>query len=193
MPMDYKNIPNNDVIKDAFYKAESVINNHQNVLVAISGGSDSDIILDIVEKVRKPSTKVTYVFYHTGLEYEATKKHIKWLEEKYDVKIQRINADVPIPKCAKEYGQPFLSKMVSDRIYRLQRHGFQWEDEPFEELYKKYPKCKSALWWWCGCGTLATSIERNKYLKEFIMSSPPHLKFLTSVVIMQKRNPQNIS
>lgn len=176
MPMDYKKIPDNDTIKDAFYKADYVINSHEKIMVSISGGSDSDIMLDLIEQVKKPGVKITYVFFYTGLEYEATKRHIKELEEKYGIRIQTINAVIPIPKCARDYGQPFINKRVSDYMSRLQKHGFQWEDEPFDVLYERYPKCKSALWWWCGCGTMVTSIDRNKFLKEFIIANPPTFK-----------------
>lgn len=187
--MDYKNIPNNDTIKDAFYKADYVINSHKNIMVSISGGSDSDIVLDIVERVRKPDVNVTYVFYYTGLEYEATKLHLKYLEDKYNITIERVDAAIPIPKCTKDYGQPFLSKRVSDMMSRLQKHGFQWEDESFDVLYERYPRCKSALWWWCGCGTAVTSIHRNKYLKEFIIANPPQYKISSQCCWYAKKLP----
>ena len=56
---------------------------------------------------------------------------------------------------------------------RLQKHGFKWEDEPFDELIKKYPKCRSALKWWCNENGERLSISRNKWLKEFIVANPP--------------------
>ena len=93
--------------------------------------------------------KIDYVWFDTGLEYQATKTHIKDLETKYGIEIKPYKAIVPIPISCKRFGQPFISKRVSDYISRLQRHNFQFEDEPFDILYKKYPKCKVALRWWC--------------------------------------------
>ena len=80
-----------------------------------------------------------------------------------------------------------MSKYVSDMIERLQRHNFQWEDEIFETLLPKYPKCKSALKWWCSWHdedlaehfpaqrgkSSKWSISRNRYLREFIIENPP--------------------
>lgn len=77
----------------------------------------------------------------------------------------------------REYGQPFISKQVSEYIQRLQRHGFQWEDDSFEELYQKYPKCKSALQWWCNYNlTDNFNILKNKWLKEFVITNHPQFK-----------------
>lgn len=72
-------------------------------------------------------------------------------------------------------GQPFLTKYVSAMIERLQRHGFKWENEPFDILYNRYPNCKVALQWWCNSNGKNSrfNISRNAYLKEFILSNPP--------------------
>ena len=60
---------------------------------------------------------------------------------------------------------------------RLQRHNFKWEDESFEVLYERYPKCKVALLWWTnGFKSDMFNIRRNKSLKEFILSNPPRFK-----------------
>jgi hypothetical protein len=87
------------------------------------------------------------VFFDTGIEYQATKEHLKWLEQKYGIKIHREKAKVPVPLGNKKYGVPFLSKNVSNMIWRLQSNGFQWEDDTFENLYAKYPNCKCGLLW----------------------------------------------
>ena len=83
---------------------------------------------------------------------------------------------MPIPLSCIRYGQPFLSKQVSENISRLQKHNFKWEDKPFEELIKEYPKCRSAWKWWCdnqGEGS-RFSIRYNKLLKEFLIANPPY-------------------
>ena len=138
-------------------------------------------MLDIMSKV-DTEHKVIYVWFDTGIEYQATKNHLDYLEEKYGIHIQREKAVKPIPSACKECGQPFLSKQVSEMISRLQAHGFQWEDEPFDVLIKKYPKCKCALLWWTN-GRAGTSggysrfnIEYNKFLKEFMIANPPKFK-----------------
>ena len=144
-------------------------------MCSISGGSDSDIVLDIVAKCDNKKI-VDYVFFDTGLEYQATKEHIKFLEQKYNIEIETIRPKVPIPLSCKRYGQPFLSKQVSENISRLQKHNFKWEDKPFEELIKEYPKCRAALKWWCdskGEGS-RFSIKYNKLLKEFIIANHPN-------------------
>lgn len=60
------------------------------------------------------------------MEYVATKEHIAFLEQKYDITIERVKPEKSIPTCVKQYGVPFLSKYVSEQMMRLQSHGFQW-------------------------------------------------------------------
>ena len=141
---------------------------------AISGGSDSDLLLHLCATLDH-DRKVTYVFFDTGLEFQATKNHLKYLEEKYGVEIVTEKAVKPIPLCVRQHGVPFLSKRVSDYIERLQRYNFKWEDKPFDELYKEYPKCKSALRWWCNDWgeNSRFNIENNTWLKEFLTENPP--------------------
>ena len=90
------------------------------------------------------------------------------------ITIERVKPDKPIPTCVREYGVPFLSKYVSEQMMRLQAHGFQWEDEPLEVLLQRYPRCKTALQWWCGerysdedgvQKISRFSIYRNRFLK----------------------------
>ena len=80
----------NVIIADAFTKADSVINNpkYTSAICSISGGSDSDIMLDIISKV-DVNKKVQYVWFNTGLEYQATKDHLEYLENWYDITIHR--------------------------------------------------------------------------------------------------------
>lgn len=129
-------------------KSERLILTHSTPTCSISGGSDSDIMLDMIYRA-DPEKKVRYYFCDTGLEYQATKEHLAELEIKYGITIEHLKPKNPIPTCVKENGIPFISKHVSQMIERLQRHNFNWEDESFEVLLKKYPLCKSALQWWC--------------------------------------------
>lgn len=170
------NCPVNKTIGDNLIRAWSIINNdkYKKIVCAISGGSDSDVVLDIVWKCDK-NNKVEYVWFDTGLEYQATKNHLRFLEEKYNIRINSYKAIKPIPLSCREFGQPFLSKQVSEFMQRLQKHNFQWENDTFENLMIKYPKCKSALEWWCDKkgNKSMFNISQNKYLKEFIIKNPP--------------------
>ena len=167
--------PVNQIIGDNLVRAWSKINSpkYKKIVCSISGGSDSDVMLDIVWRCDKDN-KVEYVWFDTGLEYQATKDHLKYLENKYGIKIIPYKAIKPIPSTCKQYGQPFLSKQVSEMIRRLQSHNFMFEDKSFEELYKEYPRCKSALEWWCNTKpSKAHNINQNKWLKEFLIENPP--------------------
>lgn len=169
------NFPINQTIGDNLIRAWSKINSpkYKKIVCSISGGSDSDIMLDIVWRCDKDN-KVDYVWFDTGLEYQATKEHLKYLENKYNIDIIPYKAIKPIPLSCKKYGQPFLSKQASEYIGRLQKHNFKWEDKPFEELYEEYPKCKAALLWWCNKReSNSFNICRNKWLKEFLIENPP--------------------
>ena len=165
--------PNIEIL-NAFLVTDNKLKRCKKAVCAISGGSDSDIVADICAPLDSEN-KITYVFFDTGLEFQATKRHLKELEEKYGIEIQTAKAVKPIPLCCREYGVPFLSKQASEFIERLQRHGFKWEDKPFEELYKEYPKCKAALKWWCNeWGEKSKfNINYNKHLKEFMIENPP--------------------
>lgn len=126
-------------IFDGLVKSNSIINNpkYENIMCSISGGSDSDIVLDICHKLDE-NKKIQYVWFDTGIEYQATKDHLKFLEEKYGIEIIREKAIKTIPYTARKNGQPFVSKFVSEQINRLQKHGFKWEDEDFVTLVKRY-------------------------------------------------------
>ena len=187
----------NYTIVDSYSKAVRRINDNSTVLCSISGGSDSDIVLDIIHNV-DDSRKVTYYWIDTGLEYQATKEHLDYLENKYDIQIERIKPKKSIPVCVSEYGVPFVSKYVSEQMMRLQLHKFQWEDEPLKVLLERYPNCKTALQWWCNAYYTAEngvqqmsrfSISHNKWLKEFIMQNPPDFPISNKCCEYAKKKP----
>ncbi len=178
----------NDATFLASRKCERHLIDHWKIFVGISGGSDSDIVIDLLEKVLKENAynydcEVHYVFFDTGIEYEATKRHIDYLEEKYGVKIERIRAKVPVPLGVKKYGVPFLSKYVSEMIDRLQQKNFDFANDgnkSFDELMAKYKRCKDALKFWCNANPPSKKGKPSKYniknyfaLKEFMIANPP--------------------
>lgn len=174
--------PNNKLICDSLVITHAKLQRYEKILCSVSGGRDSDILVDLCQKYNNAS-KIKYVFFDTGLEFRATKEHLNYLEQRYGIHIEKIRAIKPVPLCCKTYGQPFLSKQVSEWIERLQRHNFQWEDEPFEMLIQRYPKCRAALRWWCNdfeCKSegreSSFNIGYNQYLKEFIIANPPQFR-----------------
>ena len=177
-------------LDEALSKAETLTNHkilltswaklqeYPNVFVSISGGADSDIMLDILERTNLCNADITYCFFDTGIEYQATKDHLKKLEQKYGITIKRKKSKCPVPLAVHKYGVPFLSKRISMYIGRLQKHNFQWQDLPFDELVQKYPKCISALKWWCNQWGENSSfnISRSAFLKEFLIANPPKFR-----------------
>ncbi len=186
---------NNQVITDSLVLMHAHLKNYSKIMCSVSGGSDSDILIDLCQKFDE-ATKITYAYFDTGLEFEATKNHLIDLEDKYEIDIIHIKPDKSIPFCCREYGQPFLSKQVSEWIERLQRHNFQWEDKSFEELYEKYPKCKAALRWWCNdfarreTGRESSfNICYHQFLKEFMIANPPTFKISNKCCYYAKKKP----
>ena len=177
----------NSAVLESFLRAKSILGRHIRIFVSISGGSDSDIVMDIIEKT-KGDSKVEYVWFDTGIEYQATKDHLVFLEQKYGVEIKRIKAIKSIPTCCHEYGVPFLSKNVSEQIWRLQKHGFKFEDKPFDVLLAEYPKAASAVKWWCNQYAMKQfRIDYNKWLKEFLIANPPSFKIAPKCCMYAKK------
>lgn len=89
---------NNYTIYTAFCKAQRIMMRSYAPVCSISGGSDSDIMLDMIHKVDEDG-KVTYFWIDTGLEYTATKEHLAELEQKYGIEIIHIKPDKPMSRC----------------------------------------------------------------------------------------------
>ena len=66
---------NNYTIYTSMCKAQRILMRSYAPVCSISGGSDSDIVLDLIHKVDEDS-KVKYFWIDTGLEYSATKEHL---------------------------------------------------------------------------------------------------------------------
>ena len=181
-------IPKNATVLDNFVKAYSIINRpyYKTIFCSISGGSDSDVMMDIIYKV-DVNKKVTYVWFNTGLEYEATKRHIEYLEKKYNVKIMREKAIKPIPTTCKEYGQPFISKNVSNYLERLQKKNFDFKDYNYDYMLQHFGK--DIAQWWCNCKDKDRfNIERNLLLKEFLIAYPPQFNISSKCCNFAKKD-----
>ena len=159
----------NIIIFDAFEKMHSVFFQYPDksrIMVSISGGSDSDIMLDMCMHF-DTKKEMHYVFYDTGIEYEATKRHFDYLEKRYDVEIERIKAVEPVPLAVKRGGLPFLSKTISQKINRATIKGFCFADNDIDKLNITEKK------WWTNELDSKFSINENYGLKEFLTENPP--------------------
>ena len=184
-------VSHNETIMQSFLKTKQILSMFERPMCSISGGKDSDIMLDMVIKL-DVEKKVKYVFFDTGIEYKATREHLNYLEEKYEIKIDRQKATKPIPVTCKEYGQPFLSKLISGHIESLQRHGFEFEDGTYEELTSKYDGCASALRWWTNKNNSEKfNIEYNAYLKDFLIDNPPTFQISDKCCQYAKKDPSH--
>ena len=166
----------NPTIYDSFDVCSKVLQEHSHIMCSVSGGADSDIVVDILSKLDPSDVRVKYVWFNTGLEYQATQDHLSYLENRYGIEIERVRPEVNVPIAVRRYGQPFLSKYVSGMIERLQKIGFEFKDEPLEELVAKHPNSVSAMKWWCdayGDGGGQYNIGYNRHLKEFMIQYPP--------------------
>lgn len=135
------------------------LSQYPNAICSYSGGSDSDILVDLIERTRKMFNaacgcealkSVKYVFFNTGLEMKATKDHVKETAEKYGVEIEEIKPKINIVKASKDYGIPFISKHFSQRLSDFQKSNIPLSiiDEynnsenkiaKYKELNERYP------------------------------------------------------
>lgn len=192
--VDLNTIPRVGNIYKAFLTCHNKLDTSKKVMCSVSGGADSDIMIDLVEKTKPKDKTIHYVWFDTGIETQATKDHLVYLEKRYGITIERIKAKTPVPLGCKKYGLPFLTKYVSDMISRLQNHDFKWEDRPFEQLIAEYPKCCGALKWWCNAHEKDSSFNISKFpfLKEFMITNPPPMKISSKCCFGAKKEPSHI-
>ena len=183
-------------IQEGITRTERFIAENEKIVCSISGGADSDCMLDLITKLNPCKYyDIRYVFFDTGIEMKATKEHIEYLQNGYDIPIETQKPTKSVPRACKLYGVPLLSKRVSEYLERLQRHDFKFEDRPFLDLYEEYPNCKAALRWWCnewGEGSIM-GIERHKKLKEYMVLNPPNFKISPKCCDCAKKNPAKIA
>lgn len=169
---------------------------HPKAICSYSGGSDSDVMIDLIERTRKMFSlpPVTYVFFNTGLEMQATKNHVKAAAEKYGVQIREERPEKNIVMATREYGLPFVSKIMSYGLEEWQKKRVplsiadeydKAEDkaEKRRELKERYPGCESLINFLCCCNSageprpnIQLVINSSKYMRDFINECPPNFK-----------------
>lgn len=181
---------------------------HPNAICSYSGGADSDILIDVVERAREIFNlpPVKYVFFNTGLEMKATKDHVKDTAEKYGVEIETVRPKTNIVMASRKYGIPFVSKIMSAGLSEWQKKGVplsvaqeydQAEDKQAKraELKERYPRCESVLNFLCCCNSkgeprpnIQLVINSSKYMRDFIGEYPPDFKISAECCTHCKKN-----
>ena len=184
------------------------INEHPNAICSYSGGSDSDIMIDLIERTRDVFglAPVKYVFFNTGLEMKATKDHVQYTREKYGVDIEECRPTVNIVQASRKYGIPFVSKIMSAGLEGWQKKQLplsiaeeyeQAEDkaEKRKELKERYPGCEQVINFLCCCNSageprpnIQLVINSSKYMRDFIGEYPPDFKISARCCEFCKKN-----
>lgn len=165
---------------------------HPNAICAYSGGSDSDVMLHLIETVRKmlDLPPVEYCFFNTGLEMDATKRHVKKVAKEYGVEISEHRPKKNIVIATRDYGLPFVSKIMSAGLEGVQKKNIplsiadeyaEAEDKVAKrkELKERYPGCETTINFLCGCNSkgeprpeIQLVINSSKYMLDFIKENP---------------------
>jgi 3'-phosphoadenosine 5'-phosphosulfate sulfotransferase (PAPS reductase)/FAD synthetase len=165
---------------------------YPNAICSYSGGSDSDILLHLIETVRKifDLPPVQYCFFNTGLEMEAIKRHVKEMGQQYGVTITEHRPKKNIVRAVREFGVPFVSKIMSAGLEGVQKKNIPLsiageyvdsEDKiaKRKELKERYPGCETTINFLCGCNSkgeprpdIQLVINSSKYMLDFIIENP---------------------
>lgn len=169
---------------------------HPNAICSYSGGADSDIMIDLIERTREIFNlpPVKYVFFNTGLEMKATKDHVKEVAKKYGVEIEEHRPKISIVQSARIHGIPFVSKIMSAGLSEWQKkriplsiaeeyENAEDKEKKRKELKKRFPKCESVINFLCCCNSkgeprpdIQLVINSSKYMRDFIAEFPPEFK-----------------
>lgn len=169
---------------------------HPNAICSYSGGSDSDILIDLIERTREAFElpPIKYVFFNTGLEMKATKDHVKATAEKYGVEIEEARPKINIVQASRLHGVPFVSKIMSAGLEGWQKKSLplsiadeyaEAEDKAAKrrELKERYPGCETTINFLCCCNSageprlnIQLVINSSKYMLDFIKQNPPDFK-----------------
>lgn len=165
---------------------------YPNAICSYSGGSDSDIMLHMIETVRKGFNlpPVQYCFFNTGLEMKAIKCHVRKMEQLYGVTITEYRPKKNIIQATREHGIPFVSKIMSSGLEGVQKKKIplsiadeyaQAEDKAAKraELKARYPGCETTINFLCCCNSegeprpdIQLVINSSKYMLDFIKENP---------------------
>jgi 3'-phosphoadenosine 5'-phosphosulfate sulfotransferase (PAPS reductase)/FAD synthetase len=187
------------------------IKQHPKAIYSYSGGADSDILIDLIERTRHlyPNAlpPIKYVFFNTGLEMKATKDHVKEVAEKYGVEIETVKPKVGIVQATRQHGIPFVSKIMSGGLSEWQKKNIplsiaeeyeQAEDKAAkrQELKERYPKCQSVINFLCCCNSageprpnIQLVINSSKYMRDFINEFPPDFQISAKCCDYCKKQP----
>lgn len=166
---------------------------HPNAICSYSGGADSDLMVDVIERTREifRLPPIKYAFFNTGLEMKATKDHVKATAEKYGIEIEEFRPEVNIVNAVRTHGVPFVSKIMSAGLSEWQKKGIPLSiaeeyDQALDktakrkELKERYPKCESVINFLCCCNSageprpnIQLVINSSKYMRDFISEYPP--------------------
>jgi len=165
---------------------------YPNAICSYSGGSDSDIMLHLIETVREMLClpPVHYCFFNTGLEMEAIKRHVREMADLYGVTITEYRPKKNVVQATREYGQPFVSKIMSAGFEGVQKKNIPLsiaaeyasaEDKPAKrtELKERFPGCETTINFLCGCNSageprpdIQLVIGSSKWMLDFIAENP---------------------
>lgn len=182
---------------------------HPKAICSYSGGSDSDVMIALIERTRKifKLPPVKYVFFDTGLEMRATREHVKTTAARYGVEIETVRPEVGIVTACRTYGIPFISKIMSGGLSEWQKKGVplsiareyaQAEDKAAKrrELKERYPGCESLINFLCCCNAageprpnIQLVINSSKYMREFIEEHPPDFQISAKCCDCCKKSP----
>ena len=166
---------------------------HPNAICSYSGGADSDIMIDLIERTREIFNlpPVDYVFFNTGLEMKATKDHVRATADKYGVEIRECRPKTNIVTASRKYGLPFVSKIMSAGLEGWQKKNIplsiaeeydkaENKEAKRAELKARYPGCETTINFLCCCNSkgeprpnIQLVINSSKYMRDFIEEYPP--------------------
>ena len=193
---EYADLPSAEKFQAILGIIGTRLKQHPNACCSYSGGSDSDILIDLVEMARKlfGLPKVKYYFFNTGLEMDATKRHVKEIAAKYDVEIEERRPKKNIVMATREYGVPFVSKIMSSAMETVQKKNVPFsikeeydvaEDKKAkrQELRERFPQSEQAINFLCCCNkegeprpNIQLVINSSEYMYDFMVENPPKFK-----------------
>ena len=134
-------------INNTFSKMEELLATHNSICVGVSGGSDSNIIVNMLaENFPQYLYKTHFEFNNTGLEYAATLRHIDYMRNRYGINIDTTRGESVVSVVQRE-GVPIVSKEFSTMVDGVQRgvpsYIRKFKKERSESKYALTPKLKS--------------------------------------------------